>query len=115
MSNYPNLHGRLKSVLNKGSSSSQIKKSAAGRNLQNLVQKKGTGGISGVFKVLPKNSGYLKHSAAKHTSSGSGGFFNSRQMELSVDKLIASSLVNGRQTSGVLRTLFGIVPNLIGR
>lgn len=41
--------------------------------------------------------------------------FDQRRLEASIDQLVASSLVNGRQTSGVLRLLFGLVPSLIGR
>jgi hypothetical protein len=36
-------------------------------------------------------------------------------MELRIDGMVASSLMHGRQTSGVLRVLFGLVPGLIGR
>lgn len=32
-----------------------------------------------------------------------------------LDQMIASTLINGFQTSSVLKNLFGIVPNLIGR
>lgn len=43
------------------------------------------------------------------------GAFDRRQLEISIDQMVASSLVHGRQTSGVLRALFGLVPSLIGR
>lgn len=43
------------------------------------------------------------------------GPFDQRKMEFMVDQMVASSLMHGRQTSGVLRVLFGLVPSLIGR
>lgn len=43
------------------------------------------------------------------------GMLNQRQLEINIDQMVANALVDGRQTSGVLRSLFGIAPNLIGR
>jgi hypothetical protein len=38
-----------------------------------------------------------------------------KQLETSLDHLVASTLVHGQQTSGVLRSMFGLLPSLIGR
>jgi hypothetical protein len=46
---------------------------------------------------------------------GAGGGYGSGQMEASIDQMVAESLMHGRQTSSVLRALFGLVPILIGR
>jgi hypothetical protein len=47
---------------------------------------------------------------------GNGGvIFDNRQMEVMIDQMVAESLMYGRQTTGILRSLFGIIPSLIGR
>jgi hypothetical protein len=46
---------------------------------------------------------------------GNGGGFGTGQMEITIDQMVAETLMHGRQTSGVLRALFGLVPMLIGR
>jgi hypothetical protein len=38
-----------------------------------------------------------------------------KKLEQTIDQMVASSLVHGRETSAVLRLLFGLVPTLIGR
>lgn len=43
------------------------------------------------------------------------GPFNEKYLEITIDQMVANSLVSGRQTSGVLKTLFGLAPGLIGR
>ncbi|MDE1151410.1 MAG: hypothetical protein PW788_02640 [Micavibrio sp.] len=48
---------------------------------------------------------------ARETSDG----FDQRTLEITIDQMVANSLVRGRETSSVLRSLFGIVPSLIGR
>lgn len=46
---------------------------------------------------------------------GAGFGTDGRRMEMTLDNMVADILVNGRQTSGVLRALFGLVPVLAGR
>lgn len=43
------------------------------------------------------------------------GPFGQRQLEITVDQMVARALAGGRETSGVMRTLFGLAPGLIGR
>lgn len=41
--------------------------------------------------------------------------FDRKTLEITIDQMVANSLARGRETSGVLRALFGIVPSLLGR
>lgn len=38
-----------------------------------------------------------------------------KTLEITIDQMVANSLLRGRETGGVLRSLFGLVPALIGR
>jgi hypothetical protein len=38
-----------------------------------------------------------------------------KQLELTIDQMVANALTRGRQTSGVLGSLFGVLPGLAGR
>jgi|GEM_PF-6552102 len=44
-----------------------------------------------------------------------GGGANNRRDPFDIDLLVASALVNGTHTTNILRSLFGLVPSLIGR
>lgn len=48
---------------------------------------------------------------AQETSAG----YDQRTLEITIDQMVAQSLVHGRQTGSVLQSLFGLVPSLIGR
>lgn len=41
--------------------------------------------------------------------------FDRKTLEITIDQMVANSLARGRETGGVLRALFGIVPSLLGR
>ncbi len=41
--------------------------------------------------------------------------FGVKQLEITIDQMVARALTGGRETSGVLRALFGLAPGLIGR
>lgn len=43
------------------------------------------------------------------------GAFDRKTLEITIGQMVANSLVRGRETGGVLRSLFGLVPTLIGR
>lgn len=40
---------------------------------------------------------------------------NEKQAQMNIDQLVADALMNGKFTTGILKSLFGLVPNLIGR
>ena len=67
------------------------------------------GGQAGVSVVIHNNT------ASNVTATESTGAFDSRTLEITIDQMVANSLSRGRETGGVLRSLFGIVPSLLGR
>ena len=89
--------------------------------LKKLIQKEVVSGLADIFNSMPRKgdngdsmTGDNAFSSFMGQASG-GGNFDQRKMEIRIDEMVASSLMHGRQTSSVLRTLFGLVPSLIGR
>ena len=41
--------------------------------------------------------------------------FDQKSLEITIDQMVANSLLRGRETTGVLRSLFNLVPVLMGR
>ncbi len=88
-----------------------------------LIQKEVVSGLADIFNNMPRkvdkgNSNPMIGDNAFSSFMGQvlgGENFDRRKMEISIDEMVASSLMHGRQTSSVLRTLFGLVPSLIGR
>ncbi len=44
-----------------------------------------------------------------------GTAMDEKQEQMSIDQAVADVLMNGKFTTGILKSLFGLVPNLIGR
>ena len=65
-------------------------------------------GSNGLQVIIQNNTG------AQVTARESGGM-DQKYLEITIDQMVANSLLRGRQTSGVLRTLFGLAPSLLGR
>lgn len=89
--------------------------------LSKLLRQEITAGIAGVlspgagiagsgFSVIIQNN-----SGAQVSARQSADGFDQKTLEITIDQMVANSLLRGRETSGVLRTLFGLVPTLIGR
>lgn len=90
--------------------------------LGRLLRQELTQGLRGVFEDLlgQGQGGGLQvvvnnNSTAQVSTHESVGAFNQKQLEITIDQMVAQSLTQGRQTTGVLRSLFGIAPGLIGR
>jgi hypothetical protein len=49
--------------------------------------------------------------SARETSDG----YDQKTLEITIDQMVAQSLVRARQTGSVLQSLFGLAPSLIGR
>ena len=49
--------------------------------------------------------------SARETDTG----FDQKSLEITIDQMVANSLLRGRETTGVLRSLFNLVPVLMGR
>ena len=64
----------------------------------------------GGLNIIINNNASVSVSAQE-----SQGPFNQKYLEITIDQMVANSLLQGRQTTGVMRTLFGLVPSLTGR
>jgi hypothetical protein len=93
--------------------------------LQKLLRQEVLSSLAGIFgtgqaqgpapatnglNVVINNNAQATVSAAERVDA-----FNQRTLEISIDQMVADSLLRGRQTTGVMRALFGLVPTLIGR
>ncbi len=90
--------------------------------LGRLLRQELTQGLRGVFEDLlgqGQSSGLQvvinNNSAAQVSARETMGAMNQKQLEITIDQMVAQSLAQGRQTTGVLRSLFGLAPGLIGR
>lgn len=70
----------------------------------------GVFGGSGALSVIIHNN-----TSASVTAQETSGGYDQRTLEITIDQMVAQSLVHGRQTGSVLQSLFGLVPSLIGR
>ena len=76
------------------------------KNIFGSIGQQGAGG----FNVIVNNN-----TPAAVTARETTGAFDRKYLEITIDQMVAESLIRGRQTSGVLRSLFGIAPSLLGR
>ncbi len=90
--------------------------------LNRLLRQELTQGLRGIFEGLlgQGQAGGLQviinnNSTAQVTAHESMGAMNQKQLEITIDQMVAQSLAQGRQTTSVLRSLFGLAPGLIGR
>lgn len=74
------------------------------------ILRQGRGGGNGAISVIINNN-----SSAQVTARETGDSFDQKYLEITIDQMVANSLLKGRQTSGVMRSLFGLAPNLLGR
>jgi len=58
---------------------------------------------------------FSRNASPFSTETAGNSGFDQKAFEITIDQMVAHSLLRGRETSGVLRTLFGLVPTLIGR
>ena len=86
----------------------KILKKELQKELQNSLKTMLEGGeFNKIFDDLNKNQ------MQGFNNNNSGSNANNRANE--IDQMVAAALLGGFQTSSVLKNLFGIVPNLIGR
>ncbi len=90
--------------------------------LNRILRQELTQGLRGVFEdLLGQGQGggvqviVNNNSSAQVTARETTGVMNQKQLEITIDQMVAQSLAQGRQTTGVLRSLFGLAPGLIGR
>lgn len=68
------------------------------------------GGADGGITVVINNNTQTSVTARELSTSD-----DRKYLEITIDQMVANSLLRGRQTSGVLRSLFGLAPDLTGR
>jgi len=89
------------------------------QELARLLRQELSAGIAGMFGQKNAGGGISvvihNNTPATVTASESIDAFDRKTLEITIDQMVANSLANGRETGGVLRALFGIVPNLLGR
>lgn len=78
--------------------------------LPNINASSGDTAMGGGLNIIINNN-----ASASVTAQESQGPFNQKYLEITIDQMVANSLLQGRQTTGVMRTLFGLVPSLTGR
>lgn len=95
--------------------------------LQKIVRQEMLSGLSSMFeglqRAVTRDSGSAasinvvinNNASAEVSARETMGAFGQKQLEITIDQMVANSLAQGRQTTGVLRTLFGLAPSLIGR
>jgi hypothetical protein len=91
--------------------------------LGKLMRQEVMSGIQNLFgRSMPQNNGpagmnvIINNNAGVNVSAREGmDGLDRKYLEITIDQMVANSLMRGRQTSGVMRTLFGLAPSLMGR
>jgi hypothetical protein len=102
------------------------------QELSTLLRKELTDGISSLFgngkssplaglfpSAAARDNGISviinNNSAATVTATPATDSFDRKSLEITIDQMVANALTQGTETTGILRSLFGLVPSLIGR
>lgn len=100
------------------------------QELSSLLRKELTAGIAslfagkaspsgGVFPAAARDQGFSviihNNTPAAVTATRSMDSFDRKSLEITIDQMVANALTQGAETTGILRSLFGLVPGLIGR
>lgn len=90
------------------------------QELAKMLRQEIASGLAGVFSPKSQNNGGINvviHNNTSATVTASQGMdaFDRKTLLITIDQMVANSLANGKETGGVLRALFGIVPSLLGR
>lgn len=90
------------------------------QELAKMLRQEIVAGLAGVFSAKSQSGGGISivinnNTPATVTASQSIDAFDRKTLLITIDQMVANSLANGKETGGVLRALFGIVPSLLGR
>lgn len=88
--------------------------------LTKLMKQELSGNFQDIFTrnnnaAVPMSVVINNNASATVTAREGTGAFDQKYLEITIDQMVANSLLRGRQTSGVMRTLFGLAPSLMGR
>jgi hypothetical protein len=87
----------------------KILKAGMGEALRQVFVPTGSARGGGISVVIHNNT--PAQISTRETSDG----YDQKTLEITIDQMVAQSLVRGRQTGSVLQSLFGLAPSLIGR
>lgn len=89
---------------------------------ETLARVLGQGAVSGIAGMFGGRGAQqsslnvvIHNNAGASVSASESGSFDRKMLEITIDQMVANSLSGGRETTGVLRSLFGITPVLLGR
>jgi hypothetical protein len=101
------------------------------RRLGGVVQREIAEGLAGLFRVQgagvaadTERGGFAgaglqvviyNNAGVSVTARETSGAFDRKQLEITIDQMVAGALVRGRQTTGILNGLFNLSPALSGR
>lgn len=88
---------------------SKLVRQEAAEGIRDIFSRPDARGAGDVSVVINNNAG-VNVSAQTSTDN-----FNQKYLEITIDQLVSNALVRGRQTTGLLGSLFGISPGLSGR
>ncbi len=78
--------------------------------MESLFAGRATAAGNGSMNIIIQNNSSAAVSA-RQVDDG----FDQKSLEITIDQMVANSLLRGRETTGVLRSLFNLVPVLMGR
>ncbi len=88
--------------------------------LKKLIQKELKSNLKKIIKDADffgekKDKAFNPFLSESKTNTSRGRAMDERQTQINIDQMVAEALMGGKFTTGILRNLFGLVPNLIGR
>jgi len=90
----------------------QVLKAEMGEVLRQVfVPLRGAGAAGGTSLNVVIHNNTPAQVSARETSDS----YDQKTLEITIDQMVAQSLMRGRQTGSVLQSLFGLAPTLIGR
>lgn len=91
----------------------------AAQDVSKFLRQELASGLAAAFSARTDNAGtsvVIHNNTPAQVSVGeTTDEFDRKSLEITIDQMVANSLARGRETGGVLRALFGIVPSLLGR
>jgi hypothetical protein len=89
------------------------------QELSKLLRQEMAAGIAAVFAGQQKSSGInviINNNAGVSVTAREGmDGFDRKMLEITIDQMVANALTRGQETTGILRSIFNLVPALAGR
>jgi hypothetical protein len=98
---------------------SEMLKNIVTQELSKLLRQEMAAGIAAVFAGQQKTGGIsvvINNNAGVSVSAREGvDGFDRKMLEITIDQMVANALTRGQETTGILRSIFNLVPALSGR